>query len=242
MSSESGIVTGLEDVEKGHLSTSHGGIGHNGSTALVIDHDDTSLEESTISETKLSLLARRLERLIGMEARGIHRVKENEKTAKTTLSFMQIILLWLSINTAAQNITLASIGQSVYGLGFLDAALCSVFGGILGSIPAAYIATWGPLSGNRTMVRRGRLVDALVHAYHILDICPLHHGMVADEALCAAQSRYSSRLLHDRCRCCRADALSSVPRWQPHSRGRNYHRCHHHVGGHHFWHPCLSLL
>lgn len=95
---------------------------------------------------------RRVEQVLGLEARGIHRVKANEQTPKTTLSFVHIVVLWFSINTAAQNITLASIGQEVYGLGFVDATLCSVFGAVLGSIPVAYTAGWGPWSGNRTMV------------------------------------------------------------------------------------------
>jgi hypothetical protein len=148
MSSKS-QVENSQDVEIGHLATSEGAIAPNGPVTEVPDHDDG---ESALWDTKLSKLARRVEKLTGIEARGIHRVGEHEKTAKTTLSFIQIVLLWLSINTASQNIILASIGQSVYGLGFLDAALCSVFGGILGSIPAAYTATWGPISGNRTLV------------------------------------------------------------------------------------------
>jgi purine-cytosine permease-like protein len=89
---------------------------------------------------------------VGLEARGIHRVKPHEQSAKRTLDFLQIVVMWLSINTAPQNITLASIGQEVYGLGFVDATLCSVFGAIVGSIPVAYTAGWGPASGNRTMV------------------------------------------------------------------------------------------
>ena len=150
--SESDIANGRHDVEKGYLTTPQHNIAANDPISAALDHDETSVEESTLTDTKLYLLARRLEALTGIEARGIHRVRENERSAKTTLSFLQIVLLWLSINTAAQNITLASIGQSVYGLGFVDAALCSVFGGILGSIPAAYTATWGPISGNRTLV------------------------------------------------------------------------------------------
>jgi hypothetical protein len=153
MSAEHDLANSHQDVEKGEPGASQGENPSNGLGNGLPEHDDASFDdESTLSETKLSLLARRLEKLTGIEARGIHRVKEHEKTAKTTLSFMQIVLLWLSINTAAQNITLAMIGQSVYGLGFLDAALCSVFGGIVGSIPAAYTATWGPISGNRTLV------------------------------------------------------------------------------------------
>ncbi len=146
------MTNSQEEVEKGNLAPPQNDIAPRGVVPVAPDHDAASLHESTLSDSKLSLLARRLERLTGIEARGIHRVTEQEKTTKTTLSFMQIVLLWLSINTAAQNITLASIGQGVYGLGFTDAALCSVFGGIVGSIPAAYTATWGPISGNRTLV------------------------------------------------------------------------------------------
>jgi hypothetical protein len=148
MASGSQIANDHEDVEKGRLALPEAAISPSGPVITDPEYD----AESTLSDTKLSLLARRLEKLTGIEARGIHRVREHEKTVKTTLSFIQIVLLWLSINTAAQNITLASIGQSVYNLGFVDAALCSVFGGIVGSLPAAYTATWGPISGNRTLV------------------------------------------------------------------------------------------
>ncbi|TVY80604.1 Purine-cytosine permease fcyB [Lachnellula suecica] len=96
--------------------------------------------------------AHRVEDLLGFEARGIQQVKRNEQTERTTLGFVQIVMMWLSINTASQNVTLASIGQSVFGLGFVDATLCSVFGAIVGTIPVAYAAGWGPWSGNRTMV------------------------------------------------------------------------------------------
>lgn len=104
------------------------------------------------SDHKLLQWTQKIEQFLGLEARGIHRVKTNEQTAKTTLGFWQIVILWFSINTAPQNITLGSIGREVYGLGFVDATLCAVFGGFLGCIPAAYTAGWGPWSGNRTMV------------------------------------------------------------------------------------------
>src|ERR1700736_4727743 len=111
MASESQIANCPADVEKGHLAPPEGEIAPNRPVTTDPDYDD---DESTLSDTKLSLFARRLEKMTGIDARGIHRVREHEKTAKTTLSFIQIVLLWLSINTAAQNITLASIGQSVY--------------------------------------------------------------------------------------------------------------------------------
>lgn len=109
------------------------------------------LAKPTLLDNNLAW-ARKVEHVLGLEARGIHRVQPSEKTAKTTLSFLQIVLLWLSINTAAQNITLASIGQEVFGLGFVDSALCSILGAVLGCVPVAYTATWGPSSGNRTLV------------------------------------------------------------------------------------------
>lgn len=118
----------------------------------TVSPDYDSDGNSTIGDYKFLLWTRKVEKFAGIESRGIRRVEDHERNEKTTLTPMQIILLWMSINTAAQNITLASIGQSVYGLGFKDAALCSVFGGIVGSLPSAYTATWGPISGNRTLV------------------------------------------------------------------------------------------
>jgi hypothetical protein len=109
-------------------------------------------DESLRSDHKLLRWTKWVEHVLGLEARGIHRVRANEQTPKTTLSFLQIVVLWFSINTASQNIILASIGGSVYSLGFVDATLCSVFGTIVGSIPVAYTAGWGPWSGNRTLV------------------------------------------------------------------------------------------
>ena len=118
------------------------------------EHDAAvDIDEPLSSDNVVIQWTKRVEHYLGLEARGIHRVKSTEQRPKTTLSFLQIIVLWFSINTASQNITLASIGQSVYGLGFVDATLCSVFGAVVGSIPVAYTAGWGPWSGNRTLVR-----------------------------------------------------------------------------------------
>ncbi len=110
------------------------------------------IDEPLPSDNVVIQWTKRVEHFLGLEARGIHRVNSNEQSPKTTLSFLQIVVLWFSINTASQNITLASIGQSVYGLGFVDATLTSVFGAFLGCIPVAYTAGWGPWSGNRTLV------------------------------------------------------------------------------------------
>jgi len=87
-----------------------------------------------------------------LEARGIQRVTTSERHSIKNLGYAQIGLMWLSINLAANNITLGMLGPTVYYLSFLDASMCAVFGMLIGCLPPAYIATFGPRSGNRSMV------------------------------------------------------------------------------------------
>ena len=87
-----------------------------------------------------------------VEARGIQRVQPDECHPLTWKSYSQAFCLWMSVNLAAVNITLGMLAPTVYTLSFKDAAFCAGFGALLGSIAVAYIATWGPVSGNRTLV------------------------------------------------------------------------------------------
>ncbi len=157
------------------------------------------VDEILPSDSKIIKLAKRIERYLRLEARGIHRVQSKEQSPKTTLTFMQMVMMWFSINTAAQNITLASIGQSVYGLGFVDATLLSIFGAIIGVSPAAYAAGWGPWTGNRTMVCSSHLDHGRkgTGANTLLDLCTVFHGMVASETLCPPQPCYRHWVCHD---------------------------------------------
>lgn len=107
------------------------------------------------STTGLIGLWKRTERTLvqyNVEARGIQRVLPEHRHTTERLGFVHISLLWISINLAAQNITLGMLGPAVFYLSFKDSALCATFGGLLGSLPVAYAATFGPRSGNRTMV------------------------------------------------------------------------------------------
>lgn len=89
-----------------------------------------------------------------LEARGIERVAADERMKRNTwMSYLQVFLLWVSINLAPNNITLGMLGPAVYGLSFRDSALCAVFGAFVGSFVASWMATWGPISGIRTLVR-----------------------------------------------------------------------------------------
>lgn len=87
-----------------------------------------------------------------LEARGIQRVEHYERHDIRSLGYAQIALLWFSINLAANNITLGMLGPAVFYLNFLDASLCAVLGMFIGCLPTAYTATFGPRSGNRTMI------------------------------------------------------------------------------------------
>lgn len=87
-----------------------------------------------------------------LEARGIQRVEPHERQDLRLLGYSQVAIMWFSVNLAANNITLGMLGPAVFALGFLDSCLLSVFGAFVGCVVVAYIATFGPKSGNRTMI------------------------------------------------------------------------------------------
>ena len=104
---------------------------------------------------KLAYYTKRFERYLvkyNLETRGLQRVTPQETHPVTWLSYAQAFMLWVSINLAANNITLGMLAPTVYYLSFKDAALCAVFGALVGSLPVAYISYLGPISGNRTMI------------------------------------------------------------------------------------------
>lgn len=128
---------------------------HERKNDAIYPPDDTANRRNPVG-TRLGSLIRAFEQQLveyNLEARGIERVAPDERMKRLSwLSYLQAFLLWVSINLAANNITLGMLGPAVYGLSFLDSALCAVFGSIAGSLVAAWMATWGPISGIRTMV------------------------------------------------------------------------------------------
>lgn len=95
----------------------------------------------------------RLGRLNFFETRGIERVPLDERKPKvTSADYMEMALMWFSVNITANNMAVGMLGPSSYGLGFVDSALCATFGALLGAAGVAYMGTFGPASGNRTMV------------------------------------------------------------------------------------------
>lgn len=88
-----------------------------------------------------------------LEARGIQRVEPDESQDVTWKSYLQAFQIFFSINLAAFNPTIGMLAPAVYGLSFKDASLCAVFGSLLGSLAAVYIAPFGARSGLRSLVR-----------------------------------------------------------------------------------------
>lgn len=100
--------------------------------------------------SKLRHLNDRLEALSAFEARGIDRVPSDEREPPSTAGDVQIALLWFSANISCNNLIVGLYGPMLFQLGFLDSAMCAVFGAFLGSLSTAFMAIWGPKTGHRT--------------------------------------------------------------------------------------------
>ena len=114
-----------------------------------------SLAAPTSSSGRFTSWVKRIENQLlkyNVEARGIQRVEPEQTHSLTWKHYVQAFFFWVSVNLAALNNTLGMLAPTVFGLSFKDAALCSFFGSLLGSLGVAYVATWGPISGNRTLI------------------------------------------------------------------------------------------
>lgn len=116
------------------------------------DSEDIHVSPSIPVPNRFRRWNAKIESLAGLEARGITRVLPEERHAASLRNYVQMALLWFSSNLTANNLAVGLLGPLVFSLGFVDSALCTVFGAFLGSVGTAYMSTWGAQSGNRTMV------------------------------------------------------------------------------------------
>ncbi|KDQ63006.1 hypothetical protein JAAARDRAFT_119103 [Jaapia argillacea MUCL 33604] len=86
---------------------------------------------------------------IGVEARGVERVPEDQRETKNTWNNL---LMWWSVNTVLTTIPIGVLAQEFYTLTFAHAVATILCFGALGAIATAFIATLGPRTGLRTMV------------------------------------------------------------------------------------------
>jgi len=102
---------------------------------------------------KVSKWNRAIESIRGLEARGISRVLSHEREAPSSAGYVQMVIMWYSANITLNNLAVGFLGPLLFNLGFLDSAMIVTFACLIGSLGPAYMAIFGPQSGNRTMVR-----------------------------------------------------------------------------------------
>ncbi|KIW00317.1 uncharacterized protein PV09_08204 [Verruconis gallopava] len=116
--------------------------------AMAYTRDPTIIH----AENRLQRWANKLDRIAGVEARGIGRVTEEERDRPVAArDYIHMFTIWFSMNCTANQMTLGILGPVAYGLGFTDSIVCCLFGTVFGSCCSAYISTFGPMSGLRTL-------------------------------------------------------------------------------------------
>ena len=90
-----------------------------------------------------------VDRLDGVESRGIERVLPNERNHTQRLS--DCMWMWLAANTTTSTFSLGTLGASVFDLDFRPAVLTIIFFNLFCTIPVAYFSTFGPKLGLRQL-------------------------------------------------------------------------------------------
>ncbi|KAF9890270.1 hypothetical protein FE257_006184 [Aspergillus nanangensis] len=128
------------DVEKEHASPS------------VRSLTQSSSDQEAVDSPRQSKYQRWARCIKGLETQGIEPVPVEDRMKANAASYFHMLLMWFSMGMALNNIVVGSIGTLVMHLSFLDAALCAIFGNLLGNVFVGYMSTWGPESGNRTLI------------------------------------------------------------------------------------------
>ncbi|KAH8815548.1 permease for cytosine/purines, uracil, thiamine, allantoin-domain-containing protein [Xylogone sp. PMI_703] len=134
------------DLEKGLHVVQEPEVKSNSSFSLPVELPKVVLPKSFVKWSE------RIENLAGLEARGITRVLPHERHEASLTTDLQMAFLWFSANLTANNLAVGFLGPLLFDLGFVDAALCTVFGALVGALMTSYMAIWGAQSGNRTLV------------------------------------------------------------------------------------------
>ncbi len=137
-----------------------------------------------------------IESIRGLEARGITRVLSHEREAPSSAGYVQMVIMWYSANITLNNLAVGFLGPLLFDLGFLDSAMIVTFACLVGSLGPAYMAIFGPQSGNRTMVRA--VFSKIVKRVTYTDVgrCKVLHGILACQAHNNSQHHSHGRLWH----------------------------------------------
>ena len=137
-----------DDIEK-----TSGSLSLESVSQLGLDNDSTNEINANVADPKPQGWCKRWTASIqNMEGRGIEPVPLDERQPLTPSTSLHMLLMWFSMTLATNNIIVGSMGTLVLGLRFKDAALCAVFGNLVGAATVGYMSIWGPVSGSRTLV------------------------------------------------------------------------------------------
>ncbi|KAJ6109185.1 hypothetical protein N7486_001419 [Penicillium sp. IBT 16267x] len=135
------------DIEKAHGPPSMHSL-----NPFELESTHTQSSHDDVLELKSQSKLERWMSRFNVEIQGVERVPLNERQPVTASSSLHMFLMWFSMALAINNIIIGSLGTFMLGLSFKDAALCAVFGNLLGVVVVGYMSTWGPQSGNRTLI------------------------------------------------------------------------------------------
>jgi hypothetical protein len=131
------------------------------------DSPDSLVRAGTVSIApgRLSRRNHKIESLSGLEVLGVTRILPEERDPESITTYAKIFQFWFSANLAANNICLGMLWPLLFKLSLVDAACCAVGSVLLASFGIAYMTTWGPRTGNRTLVSLLFASMAFVCAY-----------------------------------------------------------------------------
>lgn len=96
-------------------------------------------------------LSKKLDSL-GVEARGIERIRPYERAVSKRKQFITVMGLWLSACGGLSSMSSFYLGPLLFGLGLKNTAISGLVGMTVGCFVAAYCSLMGPRSGCRQMV------------------------------------------------------------------------------------------
>ena len=114
--------------------------------------DQHDIPHPPVLKGRLAKWNAKVESLAGLEARGIKRVLPEEKHECGWRGYLHMFGLWFGINLVVMSIITGFLGPLVYQLGWVDSVCICIFANALSSCAPGFMSTFGPQSGNRTMV------------------------------------------------------------------------------------------
>ena len=184
-------------------------------------------EVFTTGDTTYAKLQRFATRF-GVEARGIERVPEDERTDKSTL---KVGTMWCAANMVVSSFAIGVLAIPLFQLGFADSILTVLFINLLGVLPVCFFSTFGPKFGMRQMI-----LSRFYFGYYGVKLSeyPQPHSKHASNIMCSRSLQLPglSWVVVRQCHC----RFSTPPRREPRLPRMGWHpsdRC---------WHLLYHLL